>query len=80
MVSEEVAMATATYPARLREWMRPNERAICAECHGLRWVPVVILDRDGTDWTTTVNCPECHGRGWVLKEEGNGRGYDRVIG
>ena len=72
-------MAT-TYPVRLREWMRPGERVVCGECKGLRWVPVVILARDGEDWTTTVACPECHGRGYVTKDEGNGRGYDRVIG
>ena len=72
-------MSTATYPVRLREWVRPSEGVVCAECHGLRWVPVVILAKDGNDWTTTVTCVECHGRGWVLKQEGDGRGYDRAI-
>ena len=79
MVSEEVTMAAA-YPVRLREWVRPGERVVCPDCKGLRWVPVVILAKDGNDWTTTVDCPECHGRGWVLRDVEDGRGYDRVIG
>jgi len=62
-----------TYPVRLREWVRPRERVVCAECHGLRWVPVVILARDGEDWTTTVTCPECHGRGWTWNDDETGR-------
>jgi len=73
----------ATYPVRLREWVRPGERIVCPECKGLRWVPVCIWEPRLQDLAAvTINCTWCHGRGWLYQSEDDeeGRGYDSVIG